>query len=94
MANLGENPVPCDGTLVAVPDLWYNRYFWGFIFTWLQQHSGPQCLSDHAFLASLSYDQRAWMTANIHHGYMFDKRTACLWFQDSREAMLFRLTFC
>jgi hypothetical protein len=94
MVSLGENPVPSNWTSVAVPDPWYHRYFWDFIFTWLQRTSGPQHLSDQAFLASLSHDQRAWMQANIHHGYVFDKQTACLWFQDAREAMLFRLTFC
>ena len=94
MDSHGENPVPHDWIAVVVPEQWYSRYFWDFIVSWLHADMGPQHLSDQAFLASLSHDKRTWMQANIHYGYMFDKKTPCLWFQDPREAMLFRLTFC
>lgn len=94
MGSHGENPVPSDWTAVAVPEQWYFRYFWDFTFAWLHRSMGPRHISDQAFLASLSHDNRNWMQANIHHPYMFDKQTTCLLFQDPQEAMLFRLTFC
>lgn len=94
MVTPGENPVLDTWTPVRVPDQWATRYFWDFIFSWLHKSSGPQYIGNQAFLSSLSHDQRNWMVENIRHDYMFDKKTACLWFQEPREAMLFQLTFC
>ncbi len=94
MDTLGENPVPSTWSAVLVPEQWYSRYFWEFMFSWLNRSATPDYLSGAAFLYSLSHDQRSWMQQNIHSDYLFDKKTACLWFQDPQEAMLFRFTFC
>lgn len=93
MACLGENPVPSSWTPVVVPEQWYSRYVWDFIFTWLHRGSGPQYIGHDEFLSSLNHDQRTWLQNNVHDDFVFDKKTACLWFQNPQEAMLFRMTF-